>query len=445
MKVLINFFRVLFDLASGHSKGYCVKQFCVRSGITYIKLGQILAMQNYDNLFDDKDKKDLLTITDDCKHISYKRVLHSLIDEYGDLSKYFKRVYKCPVGSASVSQVHKAVLLNGDVVAIKVKRKDVEERVHKDIKTIKICMRLFGRLFGFYNFIGGKTALTYLEDWILAELDFRHEVSNIQRYTEFAETVNGKVDGCHNIVLPRVYTELCTDNVIVMEFVPYRTLSKGETANHVLPAMDTYVRLSFYALFHNLPVIWHGDPHAGNIYIDDDGNVGFLDMGLIFELTPNEADLCLQLFLAVYLQRKEKLFSIISQWLDNASSRADFYNELDIYVRNIPYKHVTNYFMDLVFVCARVHINPPRWLYNMAKAFVCLNGIDEMYFNETTGHDLLLEQVIEYLVMEGTNTTRSLSKDCIELISGALVHDRAKVVMAISRGVADTGRLMRLV
>lgn len=444
MRVICALLRSLLYLLTGKAKGYCVKQFCINCGSTYIKLGQILAMQNYNDLFNEKDQQDLLTITDDCVHIPYREIRKVLVREYGDLSKVFKKIYSTPVGTASVSQVHKAVLLNGETVAVKVKRQDIERRVHADIRNIKICMRLFGKLFGFYNFVGGKTALTYLEDWILEELDFRHEAYNIQRYTKFANTVNGKITGCRNIVLPKIYRELCTANVIIMEFVPYRTLSKGVNADDVLPAMDTYVRLSFYALLHHLPVVWHGDPHAGNIYIDDCGNVGFLDMGLLFELTEHEADLCLQLFFSAYLQRKEKLFTLISPWLEDKKNKDAFYEELDIYVKNIPQRPITNYFMDLVFVCMRVHINPPRWLYNMAKAFVCLNGIDSMYFNQTTGRELLLEQVVEYLATEGTEAVTDLGRNCVKAALGAVLHDNGVTIPALTQSARDIGRILKL-
>lgn len=445
MRIIINILRAIFDLLRGKSKGYCVKQFCINCGTTYVKLGQILAMQNYNNLFDERDRQDLLTITDDCKHISYRLIYGILVREYGNtLKKTFRKIDRRPVGVASVSQVHRAVLMDGNVVAIKVKRQDIEEQMHKDIRTIRICMRLFGKLFGFYNYVGGKTALKYLEEWILEELDFRHEAYNIKRYTEFAQTVNGKVSGCRNITLPKLYDELCTDSVIVMEYIPYPTLSKGVNSEDVLPAMDTYVRLSFYALLHRLPVVWHGDPHTGNIYIDPDGNIGFLDMGLLFELTPHEADLCRQLFLAAYLQQKDKLFSLISPWLADGSDKEEFYSELETYVRNIPYRPITNYFMDLVFVCMRIHIDPPHWLYNMAKAFVCLNGIDSMYFNQTTGRELLLEQVVEYIIDENIAVSDKIGESCIRGMLGAILKNRKLVTRALTDGVHSIERLLKI-
>lgn len=445
MKVFLNVLIVLYNLLRGKSRGYCIKQFCMNCGITYIKFGQMLAMQNYGDLFTERDRQDLLAVTDDCKHVPYTHIHEILSKEYGSrLKTAFKRIYRQPVGSASVSQVHKAVLYNGDIVAVKVKRQDIQKNIHRDIRRIKTFFVLFGKVFGLYNVIGGKTGLTYFEEWLAEELDFKHEVKNILRYTEFAESVNGCVEGTSNIVLPGVYAELCTPNVIVMQFIESPTLSKRQVSSDVPLAMNAYVRLSFYALFHHMPIVWHGDPHAGNIYIDDEGNVGFLDMGLLFELTEHEADLCLQLFLSAFLQKEEKLYELISPWLGDVSDRDMFKEELKVYCNNIPNIPITSYFMDLVWVSMRCHINPPRWLYNMAKAFVCLNGIDTVYFQQATGRELLLEQVMEYMLDENIGAAKDISKDVLRGVLGIVLRDKSLVVRSATRGVQAIEQLLKL-
>ena len=92
-------------------------------GIAYIKLAQILAMQNYGNLFTETDRKSLSSICDFVKPIPFSNIKNLLENEYGQLDKIFKEIDEKPIGAASISQVHKGILLNGDIVAIKIKRK----------------------------------------------------------------------------------------------------------------------------------------------------------------------------------------------------------------------------------------------------------------------------------------------------------------------------------
>lgn len=259
-------------------------------GTTYIKLAQILAMQNFGNLFTEEDRACLSSICDNCNPISYKKIEKIIEKEYGcPVKKKFRKIYEEPVGSASISQVHKAVLKNGKVVAIKVKRKDVAKHIEKDIKQIRRFIHRFGRLVKFQNYLGSDAALNLYLSWILEETNFEREQRNILRYYQFAKSVNGKIENSRRIVVPRVYKNLCTKNIIVMQFIFSKTINQldftKENKMQIKSALNDYISLSFYALLHQMPVVFHGDPHGGNIYLDKYGNVGFLDMGLIFELS----------------------------------------------------------------------------------------------------------------------------------------------------------------
>ena len=77
-----------------------------------------------------------------------------------------------------------------------------------------------------------------------------------------------------------------------MEFIKYKTLNQLElnedNCNKIKTALNSYISSSLYAMFNGLPIVFHGDPHNGNIYIDESGNIGFLDMGLLFELSEED-------------------------------------------------------------------------------------------------------------------------------------------------------------
>ena len=128
---------IINKLVKRKNNGECIKLFCEEMGIAYIKLAQILAMQNYGNLFTETDRKSLSSICDFVKPIPFSNIKNLLENEYGQLDKIFKEIDEKPIGAASISQVHKGILLNGDIVAIKIKRKDITEGLENDINKMK--------------------------------------------------------------------------------------------------------------------------------------------------------------------------------------------------------------------------------------------------------------------------------------------------------------------
>lgn len=398
-KILLLFQAVYEKLILKKSNGYVVKHFASRAGTVYIKLAQMLAMQNIDNLFTEDDRLDLLHICDDVNPVPYRIVRKTLVDTYGDLSKVFKHIYSKHVGSASISQVHRAILKTGEEVVVKIKRKDIEQSIQDDMKLIYFVIKRFGWAIGLNNMPGTRRGIDFYMKWLTQETDFINEVSNIDRYSRFAKSVNGKVSGTSNIVLPKVYHELCRPDVIVMEYIKYPTISRGHyTAEQQLHAINSYIQLSFYAMLQGLPVVFHGDPHAGNMYIDDNGNLGFLDMGLLFELSPEDANTTIHYFLGAYFQKDNYLYRMLEKFMTGPEQeRRMFRRKLKDYCTNIPERPITMYFMDLTIVCFNCSICPQDFLFEMAKAFVCLSGFDTVLQNNMTGRNLLGDQVEEFL------------------------------------------------
>ena len=248
MKLYLEVLKLLFKkFVLRKNNGIVIKDFSEKMGIVYIKLAQILATQNFGNLFTEEDRKMLSSICDDCNPISYDEIEEVLKQEYGNnLNNIFSFIDKNPVGSASVSQVHRAVLKNGDEVAIKIKRKDITKTIEEDIRRIKKIIHRFGKIVKFNNFTGGDHALELYLGWIKQETDFKHEKENIKMYQNFANDVNGKVPGTKTIKVPKLYENYCTDNIIVMEFIKNKKINKmeltDENKNKITTAINIYIK-----------------------------------------------------------------------------------------------------------------------------------------------------------------------------------------------------------
>lgn len=399
------------------STGVVVRDFAMDMGIVYIKLAQILATQNYGRVFTEADRVALAGVCDDCKKIEFDEIERILQDEYGEVRRVFRSIQRKPVGSASVSQVHRGVLMDGTVVAIKVKRADVTRTMEKDIARIRRLVHRFGGLVKLRNFTGGDRALDLYLEWIRQETDFRHEVENLKLYQEFAMSVEGQVAGAKRIRVPQVFEELCTENVIVMQYVETPTINRcrltPEAKREIAAAMNDYLRLSFWAMFHDRQVVFHGDPHGGNVAIDKNGDVWFLDMGLLCVMSGTDVEICRKMFLAAYTGNGERLYELLVGYGNmDAEKQAKFRQTCVQFCQQAKGKDVTHYFVDMMTACLDYEFVPPDFLFSMAKAFVCLNGIAKMVENKVSAQDLLQVQIAEFMMR------RSL-EDCREIIAGS--------------------------
>lgn len=438
MRLYIQAVKLLFNkFILRRDNGIVIKDFSEKMGVVYIKLAQMLATQNFGNLFTENDRQMLSSICDNCNPIGYDGIEKILKQEYGaNLDNVFSFIEKEPVGSASISQVHRAILKTGEEVAIKIKRKDITRTIDEDIKRIRKIVHRFGKFANFSNFTGGDHALDLYLKWIEQETDFVHEKENIKVYQNFADSVNGKVSGTKKIKVPRLYEEYCTDNIIVMEFIRTETVNKleltDENKNKINTALNSYIRSSFWALFNDKRIVFHGDPHSGNICIDEDNNICFLDMGLLCALSDDDAKLCRKFFLTAYSGNYEKLYDmLVSYGAMSEEKKQSFKEECKKYCEEVKKKDVTYYFIDMINVCLNYEFVPPNFLFSMAKAFVCLNGISNFSDNKCTARELLQEQTMEFLVK------RSL-KDCKGIVIDSL-RIAPKVLENISQyGLVNT-------
>lgn len=402
--------------------GVVICWFAERMGVVYIKIAQILAMQNYGNLFTESDRERLAKICDHCQPIAFPKIRKILEQEFGsDLSKVFRTIDEEPLGSASISQVHRAVLLDGREVVIKVKRRDVTRRVEHDIRQLQRLIRRFGRFTKFRNFLGSDRALLLWSEWIYQETDFENERQNIIRYQKFASDVNGKVKQTVKIKVPQVYSELCTTNLIVMEYVKYSTVNHLELTPKnkklIQKSLNDYLSLSFYALLNGIPVVFHGDPHGGNIFLDAAGNLGFLDLGLIFELTAEEMDFVRELFLNSYTGKPDKIIDYLVQNCEHGDfDRAAFAEAIRAEVEKVKTIPVTAYFVEMINIFTGFNMSPPAVFFKMAKSFITIFGINTFIGNDLNTEELLASQVAEYYVGRTVNDFRILAECGVKLL-----------------------------
>ena len=449
MKLYFHGFGMLFKrFILRQNTGKVICDFAEKMGVVYVKMAQILAMQNYGKIFTENDRQHLAKICDNCNPISFKKIRQQLEREYGcPLEEKFAEISETPLGAASISQVHRATLLDGREVAVKIKRHDVTRRVQRDVRQIRRMIHRFGRFAYFRNLLGSDKALDLWAKWIESETDFRSEQRNLQHYREFVATVNGKVKSAANLVVPELYAEYCTENVIVMEYVSAPTINQipltPENKTRLAKAINDYASLSFYALLHEMPITFHGDPHSGNIYLDEAGNVGFLDLGLMFSFTPDEADFVRRLFLCAYNVRTDKLIELLLKDSDyTAFDHSEFRAAIEAEIQRFQSIPVTQFFVEMIMVYTKYNIAPPEVLFKMAKAFIALYGINNFINNTVDTKELLMGQVIEYYVDRAAKDLKTIIHTGGDILPDVLTAvSEQGLSHGIATGIQTIGKL----
>lgn len=250
-------------------------------GSTYIKLGQLIASSP--TIFPHDYIDAFQTCLDQTPSLPYEDILPILEEQLGvKLKTRFSSINKTPLASASIAQVHAAVLTTGEQVVIKIQKPNVRNILETDFHFLQFATQLMEMI----NPKAWKTSLKDIVEEIrngmMEECDFRKELTNIEEFAEFL-----KAAGITEVVVPQVYHELSTEKVLVMERFFGVSLSDIEGIKKITSEPEAALVQALDTWFMSLRQcqIYHADLHAGNVMMLNDGRVGFIDFGIVGRLS----------------------------------------------------------------------------------------------------------------------------------------------------------------
>jgi ubiquinone biosynthesis protein len=192
------------------------------------------------------------------------------------LHEVFESLDPEPIAAASLAQVHRARLVGGEEVVVKIQYPEIRRLIPLDLSMLRLGARM---ALVIQSRIDLRSIIREVTRFIELELDFGREVESTQRLHELLLS-------WPDVVVPRVHPEYCGENVIVLEYLDGIQVTHSErlvAAGHKLPEVARKIGALYGAMIFELG-FFHGDPHPGNLLVLGDGRIGLLDFGLCKEL-----------------------------------------------------------------------------------------------------------------------------------------------------------------
>lgn len=282
---IIRFINILakpLRLFSNQNRGERFRMVLEKSGPIFVKFGQILSTRR--DLLPKDIADELAKLQDKVSPVKFKEVEKILEATYKEgFNNVFSNIEKNPVASASVAQVHKATLLNGKKVAIKILRPNITAKVNSDIKLLYFLANLITRLWTDGKRLRLNEVVTEFEKHTKTELNLLLEAGNCSHLGENFKDQK-------KLIVPEVFWDYCHEKVMVMEFMDSIPISDIASLNNHKINLEKLSELGVEIFFTQVfrDGFFHADMHPGNIQVAKDGRYVALDFGIMGTL--NESD-----------------------------------------------------------------------------------------------------------------------------------------------------------
>lgn len=344
-------------------------------GPTFIKLGQILAARS--DLVGVALADELKSLHADVPPDPADVVRGILLQELGELAESEIIDFSAtPLAAASIGQVHTATLRDGTEVVIKIQRHDIESTVHQDLDVLAGLAQLAEKVPALAAW-GPVELVRQLSPMLKRELDFRREQQNLRLFAEYFA-------GDHSVAVPVAVPHLCTQRVLTMtrfrgqsvsEFIATEQHPPGVAQRVGETIARAYMRMIFeFGLF-------HADPHAGNLMLLPNGQLGILDFGMVGRIDDRLRETIEEIMVATTsgdhrsLTRLVKRIGNAPAHIDDALFSSDVSEYIGTYGRQpIDQFDVTSALNDLSAILHRHGIKLPHQSALLLKMLLSLEG-----------------------------------------------------------------------
>ncbi|MES2767708.1 MAG: AarF/ABC1/UbiB kinase family protein [Bdellovibrionota bacterium] len=344
-------------------------------GPTFIKLGQLLSTRP--DLIPSDFANELKKLQDHVQPVPYseiEKILHTKFSKFEDV---FLSIEQKPLATASIAQVHSARLKNGDDVVIKVQRPGILKLINDDLNVLYFIANLLENSVPELKVYNPTSIVDEFFKTMDLETNFLIEANNIVRFQKNFETDD-------TIKIPQVYFEHSNEQVIVMELIKGVTLSQPQSLKQEgvepLEVVKKGMKIFFKMVFQDR--FFHGDLHAGNIFILPNNKFGLVDFGVVGRLSVKTRDSIANMFIALAQEDYDALASEFvnlsqSTHLANSDVFAIELRDLIAPYFGLTFKNVNTgkLLMDAAALAGKHQIQVPSELMLFFKSIITVEGM----------------------------------------------------------------------
>jgi predicted unusual protein kinase regulating ubiquinone biosynthesis (AarF/ABC1/UbiB family) len=289
----------------------------VELGGLLIKLGQFFSTRV--DVLPQSSIRELAYLQDEIQPVSFSEIKMVIEEEFStELNHIFAVFNEKPIASASLGQVHKALLNNDRLAAVKILRPGIEELVKIDLRAIKKVIDFIKRFTSWGTFIDFDAIYEEFYITIQDEMNYLKEGKN-------AETIAGNSKK-FDIIIPEIIWEYTTRRVLTMEYVEgikitdYEELKKAQVDLHAVAKnlLKIYIEQILVDGF------YHADPHPGNLFVTPEGKLIMVDFGMVGSISPELRDTLVKLVISMV---KRDYVNVIAYLKNIGFLRYDIENE----------------------------------------------------------------------------------------------------------------------
>ena len=359
----------------------------IELGPTFVKLGQIASTRA--DLYPPEFIQQLETLQDDVPPCKID------IDVKHDIFKEFDPV---PFKSASIGQVHMAVLQNGQKVVVKIKRPGILDLMKEDTDTIRGIVQFLERI-GIDTGNSSGLVLDESIEYLLGEANYKQEINNAIKFRKSMKDVDW-------VKVPRMYKKYSNDEMIVMEYVPSVKLTEI-TDKRVNKKKICEALINAYVIQTMDNGLFHADPHPGNLGFSSKGKLVFYDFGLLVPLSEELRDGFTKLFGFIITRDTAGIvdtlvkLGVIVPTSSDVSDIELFFETILGYLETLDGSGIVNDDLAAQLAVEKPFMVPSSFVY-LAKAFSTIEGIC-LKLDPDFNYFIYLEPLIQQQIIESVN------------------------------------------
>lgn len=275
-------------------------------GPVYVKFGQMLS--NRKDILPEEMIIELQKLQDNVE-VEKVDVKNKMNLELGiEIDAYFEEIEEEPMASASIGQVFRGKLKSGEKVVVKIQRENIKPVVEIDLEIMKNLAKTLENYYEDIKKMNIGNIVESFEKMLNEELSLNNELRNMQRFAN-----NFKEDD--RIHVPAVYKQLSNDRILTMEMIEGFKITDKEKIIKIGqdPKKIARIGLDLYLTQFLKHGFFHADPHPGNIFLKENGQIVFIDFGAMGKLYPNEREFLINLIIYSLKKDVKKMVETIQE------------------------------------------------------------------------------------------------------------------------------------